>query len=237
MSVKRVERDDDFYKGQVDFLDPRPRQARSVTFIHKHVAYLDARIVKVILPEGAQENDNVNPLDIKFEHHDDGKIYLKVVYNDVPFKQRLRVMRDRYHFVNLDMKSVMPEFEKEPITGLCFTGAYPVLDRFFLQDGKPASCLEKYYELFSPTLLYNTDKTASLDGMYLEKIAAMSLVLASHAASIGEVLEFETFFNQFIQELQDDYGIEPNVTVDPLHTDLWSQFSKIRLFILSKSIN
>lgn len=163
-----------FIEGQFDFLNANIGK-RSSAYIHKYIAYLD-------LPSGSYSTDqSANSLKLYLQNY--SLNYTQVTDNQM------------YKEFGI-MKSVLPRFDLEPITGLCFSGPKDVLRDTFPTRDKPLT-------LYSVTISkHENHSKATLDGDKLEHLAARALVLSSHANGLKGHVNFRHFFKYFICQLQ-----------------------------------
>lgn len=176
LDQKRVDDTSVFRQAQIDYLDPRAGEV-SGCYVNKHIASIrinkDVRDDHIELFLRQIENGNVN-------------IYYKT---------------SRYDEEYFYGKSVMPEYDAQPLTGLCFTGPKNALLQVF---GSPSRLTVLSANLMYQQAIEKLDQKSKKQP--LERIVQQAIILASHANGIKSRSLFRDVFPHFVRELQSEYG-------------------------------
>lgn len=196
-----------FFYGQLEFLMPRVycRDLAS-SCIHKHTGYVSV----------PWDVNSASKISIQAHLKPSGLTYLS---------------KKPYAFPSLTVRSSLPRFDTEPLTGLCFSGPPSSVNDVFPSD-KNLTLISAYLEVKRDpnySSVQSLGKDDSLDGDALERLTAAALILASHdGAGFSGHPNFQAFFPKFVKQFQSSSN-KP-LTIDfETNGDLWQKFGQTRI--------
>lgn len=191
-------------EAQLDFFDPRGENMPG-SYVNKHIAYFRVN----------RKTEDPCYVELRLDHKDADKVTLFYYLS----KRKGGGTGSFYE------KSVMPDFDAQPLSGLCFSGSKNSLKYVFASDDR--------YTTLHANLEYQKGNKKRNDylresGKPLERIVELAVILASHAngirshdASVSRRFLFRDMFSHFVRELQSKYGNQaPTVNFDN-DSEMW----------------
>lgn len=208
VGIKLTKDDPDFINGQLEFLSPRPPKGTtpSSSLIHRHIAYFDP-------PDSTIQNS----IYIELYLLSDGLGRFALEYRQCSYFHSLTALGQ--------IKSVLPRFDQEPLTGFCFSAPMITdkLGMFPTTRDKPSTLLRATINASE----HPNQTKFELDGHALKHLASRALVLASHTLGFDGHANFRSFFTHFLRELQLTYDANP---VDfETHKEIWDLIDTTRI--------
>lgn len=196
-----------FREAQLDFFVPRPEEV-SGSYVNKHIAYISIK----------GNTHDPHYVELRLKQKDKDKVSLFYYLND-----------RRGGTATFYGKSVMPSFEAQPLSCLCFSGSRETLDSLFASDDRYTALYAnlEYQKGLEELKNRNANNLQERDKP-LERIVELAAILASHAYGIrsndggaSRKFLFRDMFPHFVRELQSKFGSQaPTVDFDN-ESQLW----------------